>query len=166
MHSHRVLLRKVRTFLTLPAFEMAWFVPIWIALGLARAMILTLHFRRLAPLLGTRGGIHPWVPLLDPSHEHLARHIGHGVRLAARYTPWESNCFPQAITARLLLGLYRVPYVLFLGVARSPEEAGMRAHAWVSAGRIRVTGGGSFGVYTVVGSFHGPELASLPGCGV
>jgi len=37
----------------------------------------------------------------------------------------------------------------------------MKAHAWVVAGRIPVTGGQSFGQFTVVGCFVAPRLAGV-----
>lgn len=87
--------------------------------------------------------------------------IGRVVHLAARYTPWNSNCFPQAVVARLLLGLYGIPYILFLGVSRVPDTRGMTAHAWVAAGRVRVTGGAGFTQFTTVSCFVSPLLADL-----
>jgi len=93
--------------------------------------------------------------------------IGRVVRLTANYTPWDSNCFPQAITARFLMGLYRIPYIFFFGLLRDPTNpSGMKAHAWVAAGPVPVTGGVSFGQFTVVGCFVAPSLAAtLQGSG-
>ncbi len=56
------------------------------------------------------------------------------------------------MTAAVLLTLHRVPYSLFLGVDRS-ATLGFSAHAWVSAGRVSVTGGSGFGEWVVVGCF-------------
>ena len=117
-------------------------------------LIFTIPFQRLAPRLGVRTGIAPWVPLLTPEQTHRARLIGRLVQMTARYTFWNANCFPQAITARWLLGLYHVPYVFFFGLSRDASDpAGMKAHAWVVAGPVRVTGGYSFHQFTVVGCF-------------
>lgn len=155
------LLRKARNFLRLPRFERLWFVPAWVLLGVSRFAILAFSFRRLAPRLGAHGRACVWVPVLDKREEELALHIGRIVRMAARYTPWESNCFPQAVTARLLLGLYGVPYALFFGLARDGSVSEMKAHAWVAAGRVRVAGGNSFEQFAVVGCFVSPRLASV-----
>ncbi len=88
--------------------------------------------------------------------QQAQQQIGRAVRLAARYTPWDSNCFAQAVAARALLGLYGVPYALFFGVKRAPQAAALDAHAWVAAGRVPVTGGAGFGEFTVVGCFVDP----------
>lgn len=154
--------RKAVTFLRQPRFIQAWFLPVWVMLGMAKALIFTLSFRRLAPRLGRPAGLAPWVPLVTPEEERRALLIGRLVRLTARYTPWDSNCFPQAIAARVLLGLHRVPYILYFGLRRDPTDpAGLKAHAWVVAGQVRVTGGPSFGQFTVVGCFVSPRLTGV-----
>ena len=175
------LIRKVRSFVGLPLFTKVWFLPTWVALGVSRALILAVPFRRLAPRLGTAQGTSAHVPLLSEAQESRAHAIGRTVRLAARYTPWTSNCFPQAVVARMLLGIHGIPYAIHFGLMpesrdgaaaganelaerprsgapapAAPRSAGMRAHAWVVAGRVPVTGGHSFHQYTVVGVFAGP----------
>ena len=153
-----LLLRKARSFLRQPVLSQIGFVPVWIALGVAKALIYSVSFRRLAPRLGKSVGISSQVPLLDPAQEAHALQIGRLIRMAAHYTPWDSNCFPQAVVARFLLGWCGVPYALYFGLMRASESADMKAHAWVAAGRIRVTGGQSFGQFTVVGCFVSPAL--------
>jgi len=156
----RTLQRKTLSFLRQPRFTQLWFVPLWMLLGLSKAVIFTVSFRRLAPHLGAATGVAPWVPVLVPAQEARALQIGRAVRLAACYTPWNSNCFPQAVAARLLLGLYRIPYALYFGLMRDPETREFKAHAWIAAGRVRVTGNESFGQFTVVGCFVAPQLAT------
>lgn len=159
----RSFLRKARSFLRQPGFIQFWFIPIWFCLGVSKALIFTVSFRRLAPHLGRQSAIVPWLPLLEPRQEARALLIGRAVRMAARYTPWDSNCFPQAVAARLLLGVYGIPYALFFGLMRDPDAREMKAHAWVAAGKVRVTGGTSFGQFTVVGCFVAPQLQRVCG---
>ena len=153
------LITKLGSFFLYPRFVKAWFVPVWLALGLARLAILTLTFRRIAPRLGSSVGVAPWVPVLDGREEKRARLLGQVIRLAARHTPWDSNCFPQAVVARMMLAAYRVPYCLFFGVRRNAVTDAFDAHAWVAAGRVKVIGGWAFDKYTVVGVFVSPKLA-------
>lgn len=152
------LMRRVRGFARLARFEQLHFVAAWVLLGLARLAIVAVSFRRLAPCLGASCGTGAWIPVLDTAAERRAGRIGRAVRLAARHTPWESNCFPQAVTARLLLGMHGIPYALYFGLARDAARPGtqLKAHAWVAAGRVCVTGGRSFGEYAVVGCFAAP----------
>ncbi|MCH4811957.1 lasso peptide biosynthesis B2 protein [Vreelandella neptunia] len=144
---------KVGSFFLKPAFTKCWFVPVWLMLGISRLMIVTLTFRRIAPYLGKAVGVSAYSHILEDKQETQALRIARVVRLTARYCPWVSNCFPQAITARLLLGIYRIPYSLYFGLCRDPETNQFKAHAWVTAGRIPVSGGQSFQHYTIVGCY-------------
>lgn len=154
------LIRKVLNFARRPRFEQMWFVPAWLLLGASRFVILFVHFRRLAPYLGAQAGVALWIPLLDSRREARAMSISKVIRMAANYTPWTSNCFPQAVAARVLLGLYDVPYSIFFGINRDAADATLQAHAWVTSGRVHVTGGSSFDQFTVVGCFVAPGVAS------
>lgn len=152
------LIRKARNLWRQPVFVWAWLIPVWYLLGISKVLILVVSFDRLYPWFGDSAGIEPLSPLIDPSQVGRAVQIGSVIRMAARYTPWNSNCFPQAIVARMLLGLYRIPYAIYLGVKRDPSSSGLQAHAWVAAGRINVTGGASFSRFTVVAMFLSPLL--------
>lgn len=127
-------------------------------LGIAKAMILTVSFSRLAPWLGFQIGIDPFSVIIDGSQKDTARQISQAIRVAARYTPWESNCFPQIIVSKFMLKLFRIPYVIFFGVRRDHNSKEIKAHAWSSAGQVRVTGGWSFDKFKVVGVFVDPSL--------
>ncbi|GAB3430710.1 lasso peptide biosynthesis B2 protein [Massilia solisilvae] len=145
------LVRKGRSFARLPLFTQLWLTPSWVLLGVSRALILTLSFPRLARLLGHPLGVATSVPLVSARQCERARQVGRTIRLAARYTPWDSNCFAQALTARLLLATHRVPCAMYFGLKRDSD--GMKAHAWVASGPVAVSGGSSFGRYTIVGAF-------------
>lgn len=154
-----ILRRKARSFLLRPLFQQIWFLPSWVLLGISKALIFTISFKRLAPKLGYAAGPILWIPILTPSQQIRALQIGRVIKLASEYTPWDSNCFPQAVTARCLLGLYGIPYTMFFGLSSDPETRKMKAHAWVTAGAVNVTGGASFHQFTVVGSFVTPQLS-------
>lgn len=154
----QVLQRKIRSFFRQPRFTRLWFIPVWVLLGISKTAISIVPFRQLVTYLGKPVGLKSQVPLLESGQQMRAAQISQIVKLAAQYTPWDSNCFPQAVVACLLLKLYGVPYALYFGLMRVPESSEFKAHAWVAAGRVQVTGGSSFGYYTVVGCFVAPNL--------
>lgn len=135
--------------------EKIWLVPAFVLLGCMRAALLLVPFRHLAPFLGRNLQASAVVPLAGRSDIVRAGHIGAAIRTAARCTPWESKCLAQAMAARLLLGLNRIPYGLYLGLDKR-NPGGMTAHAWVHAGSMPVTGGDGFGQFTVVSTFVAP----------
>lgn len=156
--SMSVLIRKMGHFFDQPIFIKLWFLPVWLLLGLSKLIIRLVSFNRLAPRLGIHVGTNALVPLLDERQERTALMVGRVVRLSARYTPWDSNCFPQAVAAKLLLSLYRIPYALYFGLWQASDHSGTQAHAWVAAGRISVSGGHSLDQYTIVGCFVSSQL--------
>lgn len=148
--------RKFVTATQMPPLFYLWLIPAWFLLGLSRFVIITMTFKRFAHWLGMHDGLAPRTPLTTADQEIRARAISRAVTVAAKYAPWTANCFPQAITARLILGFYDIPYALFFGLMRSKQEEDMgeiKAHAWVVSGRVNVTGGRSFGQFTSVGCF-------------
>ncbi len=145
-------LRRLRAFLRLPRFERCLFCPAWLLLGLARAAVLCLGFRRIAPWLGRPVAEPPSLLSLDERGWRRARQIGRTLRLSARHTPWKSNCLAQALAARCLLGLFGIPHVVCFGVARS-DASQLQAHAWVIAGQSFVTGGAGAQRFTRTGCF-------------
>lgn len=151
------LRRKASAWRRRPWAEKRWFFIAVVLLGLARLAVLTVPFKRIAPWLGKNLQTAAVVPLATERQVASALHIGRAVRMAARYTPWESKCLPQAMAARVLLGANRLPYALFMGVKNS-RESGMTAHAWVCTGAAAVIGGHSFGDFTVVGTYVSPAL--------
>lgn len=159
-----LLARKWRSFGGLPLAART-LVPIaFMLLGLARLAILALPFRIYAPLLGRRrpsSADGDWrdQPPLDPRAEGRALAIKQAIRAAARLTPWQSVCLPQALVAATLMRSLGIGFAVHLGLARGDEGAGpMQAHAWTAAGGAIVTGAGQLGRYTRVASFaHEPR---------
>lgn len=149
-----VIRRKWQSWWRMPGMERFWFFMAYPLLGLARLALLTVPFRWIAPALGRNHRTAAFVPLATPDQMRQALAMGRGIRTAARYTPWESKCLAQAMVARGLLGLNRLPYGLYLGLRNEEHKLdSMSAHAWVCSGPVAVTGGHSFGQFTVVGTF-------------
>lgn len=157
MKLFHILKRKVKTVRQQNVQFFVWLFPAWVFLGISRLLIKVFAFKHLARWLGVHDGLAPRTPSCTQAQEAIARNIGRAIRVAASYTPWSSNCFSQALTARFILGLYKVPYALFFGLRRDPETDQLKAHAWVVAGRLNVTGGRGFKNYVSVGCFVSPD---------
>jgi hypothetical protein len=123
-----------------------------LTLGMMRAAILTVSFKRL-----TRTLHHSKQEIVTetPRGERLqmAKEIGKAIDTAAKHTPWESACLAQALTAHRMLRKRGIPGVFYLGVMRDgTAEEKMKAHAWSKCGEIVVTGGGYEG-FAVLSAF-------------
>lgn len=134
------LTRKLRSLGRLSAFTILWLPFVWLALGVARFAILALTFKRLSVLLGRNSARFDFVPEITEQQKLRVIQIRKLINAAARNTPWVSNCFPQAIVARILLNIYRIPYSLYFGLRRDDETGSLLAHAWVMSGDEWVCG--------------------------
>lgn len=146
------LVHLARGFRRLDLRDQARLAATWSLLGLTRFAILVLPFRVVRRALGEHRSPQAGGPATVPDDTTLRRaaRIGATVRLVARHTPWRSECYPQALTARILLGLARVPHVVSFGVRRDGDA--LVAHAWVHVGGMVVTGETGH-TWTEVGSF-------------
>lgn len=156
----RTLARKLAVARRQPAFVLAWAVPAWMLIGLSAAVVALVPLRRIAPWLGTHLGAVAVRPPVNAAQERRALLIAQTIALAASYAPFRADCYPQALAARALCALWRVPCAVHLGAAlgdgNEPDGNGpkLRAHAWVCAGDVIVSGGvGSFAAHTVVACF-------------
>lgn len=123
-------------------------------LGLFRAAVLLLPFRRVIALLGlTEGETHAEV---DATLAARALRVGWAVRAAAARTPWQSACLGQALAGIAMLRRRGLPGTLYLGVARgvaAREE--LQAHAWLRCGGGVLTGAGGHERFSVISAFRG-----------
>ena len=128
-----------------------------VLLGISRAAILGLPFRRHAAMLGSTAPQGIAAPAISAEQDQRARSIGRAVRASATVTPWQSICLPQAMAASTLLRLGGVPHVVHFGLGKSrPQDAPMEAHAWIVAGDRIVTGGPVSPDHRIVASFVTP----------
>ena len=147
------VLERIRNFVRRTPFEQFWFAPVWLGLGLASLAIALLKFNRVSRLLGWHCGTAKPVVPIDAAQRVRASRIGATIGMAAHYAPWRADCYPQAIVARCLLGIYRIPYVLSMGVKRDDATGNLLAHAWVEAGDVSVCGGKGDEEYRVVAAY-------------
>ena len=119
-------------------------VEVFVLLGTAWLALRLIPFRRLARRLGPLQS--ETATDAPPAQLEQARRVRLAIARVAPHTPWESNCFPQALAAKFWLRRHGIPSTLYLGVAlnktnvAAPDARGMEAHAWLRCGPLVVTG--------------------------
>ena len=78
-----------------------------------------------------------------------ARRVQWAVCAAARHSPVEFVCFPQALAGYAMLRRRGVPSMLVYGVARSAEGE-LTAHTWLTVGGRMVLGGEAAQEFTAI----------------
>ena len=147
------MIQKFKKFTKLPLEEKKLFMEAYVTLGKMRAAILIVSFKRL-----TRSLEHvakkKELPTLNDQEMETAKRVGQAIMRASAYTPWESACLAQSLTAQKMLKKRGIPGVFYLGAAKDEEsEAKMKAHAWSQCGDTIITGGGGHEEFTVLSVF-------------
>lgn len=145
---------KINTFWRMPRQQKILFFMNFFLCGIARASINLLSYKRISPFFGNFCRM--TLISTRPTQEQMRRAIllRQSIKLAARYTPWNSSCLTQAMVAKFWCQRYKIPYMFFIGLAKhSQKPLGEEAHAWVTAGPIAITGGHSLNTHQVVRSY-------------
>ena len=145
---------KIISFIKLSLHEKLMFFINFCLLGLARAAIHGLNYKRLKPYFGHSYPMKIASTLLPKEYAPRVFLIRRSILLAVKYTPWNSSCLTQAMVAKFWCQYYGIPYFLFVGFAKkSDKPIGKDAHAWITAGPIAITGGYGFEDYQVIYSY-------------
>jgi hypothetical protein len=133
--------------------EKRYFCEAYIILGLMRAGILFLPFKWLTRTLELKQNITETSHLI-PAEMRTSILIGNAIQRAAKYTPWESACLAQALTAQKMLQRRSIPGVFYLGVRKNVTiQEKMKAHAWSQYGETILTGKTGHKNFIVVSAF-------------
>ncbi len=147
------MLRKIQKFIKLTKEEKKLFLEAYIMLGIMRASILTISFKRLTRSLEHQKSKVEMIPLTDDEMQ-TALLVGQMVTRAAAHTPWESACLVQSLTAQKMLQKRGIPGVFYLGVARDKNaEEKMKAHSWSQCGDVILTGAEGDEAFRVISTF-------------
>ena len=145
-------LDRLRKYAWLPASERKLLHEAVFWLGVSRAAILVLPFRRIASHLGRHMAETPHSTISDAEQAATIRVVSRIIEVAARNLPWECKCLAQALAARAMLHRRGIPSTLYLGVGKD-EQAQLIAHAWLRCGDEILTGNEGVEQYAVVATF-------------
>lgn len=147
------MLRKIQKFVKLTSGEKKLFLEAYMRLGIMRAAILTVSFKRLTRSLDHQKSKGEMIHLSD-NQMKTALSVGQMITRAAANTPWESACLVQSLTAQRMLQKRGIAGVFYLGVAKDKNaEEKMKAHAWSQCADVILTGGKEYEAFTVVSVF-------------
>lgn len=145
---------KALTFWRMPFKEKAiFFINFWL-LGIAKLAIQLMSYKRLSGYFGHSCKMLVASTLISQKQIQQALFIRRTILRAARYTPWNSNCLPQALVAKFWCQRYKIPYLFFIGLAKKSDlPLGRDAHAWITAGAVAITGGHCLETHHVICSY-------------
>lgn len=145
--------KRVKKFLILNVEDKLLLVKIYVLTAIARIVILIIPFRKYKRHLGILHNESSYK--VNEEEFIIASKISWGIGVVSRYTPWQSKCLVQALTAQYLLWKNKIDSTLYLGVGKEEgivkksdmnndnynKEFKIIAHAWIRCGSLYVTGG-------------------------
>ena len=147
------MIRRFKKFTKLSSEEKKLFLEAYVTLGKMRASILTVSFKRLTRTLEHKPTKEA-IAKLNEKEMQIAIAVGKSISRAAAYTPWDSLCLAQSLTAQKMLQKRGIPGVFYLGAAKDEEaKEKMKAHAWSQCGETIITGGAGHEEFTVLSVF-------------
>jgi hypothetical protein len=121
-----------------------------LVLLLTRFMLKLVSFQKFAERLGQ---VHAETSEhITPEKLQILKGIAWAIQTSVEHLPINLLCFPQSITACLMLKRRHIPSTIYIGVKLDAEGDNFAAHSWLRAGSQIVTGGDIAKEYTVLTS--------------
>ncbi|MDR3598906.1 MAG: lasso peptide biosynthesis B2 protein [Desulfosporosinus sp.] len=143
-------LRLIRNFIKQTNESKTLHLEASICLFLAKLLVVSLPFKKLAPKLGIHGK--ESIDNLSDEDYRTVKQLSKAITAVSRNVPWSSKCLDCAFAAKLMLRRRKISNTLYLGVAKD-EQGKMIAHAWVRTGEFYITGGEGSKKYAETGKF-------------
>jgi hypothetical protein len=137
-------LRKIKTFAEAPAAFKWIFVKAWFLSAFVKITLVFLPFNRVMKWKGRPGVETATAP--DPGTDQYRRWVQSAMRLVALYTPWRSECYTQALTAKIILQQRGLPATIYIGF-RKGSAGSYEGHAWLRSYDRIITGNQEIDTY-------------------
>ncbi len=141
---------KIMKFVRLPWKEKGHLMEALYLSGIIRFAILFFPFRKVASIMGKQMTESPPQASMEAYKKALT--VRRAVEKVSRFTPWESKCLVQALSALIMLKRRKVLGTLYLGITKDGSDK-LLAHAWLRCGEMTVTGGREQGMFKAVAYF-------------
>lgn len=129
--------RIVRTFFRISFEAKILVIRVFVLTAISRFAMKYIDFGKLKKYMGQQSIETSYE--VDKSYEIYLKRLSFVIQKVAKYTPWESKCLVQALTAQHILSKKKLKTTLYLGVNKENNE--LIAHAWIRCGSFYVTGG-------------------------
>ncbi|MCE7992729.1 MAG: lasso peptide biosynthesis B2 protein [Roseivirga sp.] len=125
-------------------------LEVLILLGVGRLSVLVFPFKKIAGWMGQVQ--EETLEELSEAHRQSLVRLASAILAVSKYTPWNSNCFAQALCAHWVLKRRGWSHTIYFGVKKEEHKL-MKAHAWLRMGNKIVTGRVGHKQYTVLSKF-------------
>lgn len=141
---------KIKKFLKLDFKYKIMFFEAFFYMGIYRMCIKFIPFKKLNKYMGKLN--EESTNCININNYRIAKQVGVAILTISRFTPWESKCLVQALTAQKMMKKRKISTTLYLGVKKDDENQ-LIAHAWIRCGTFYITGGAIRQKYSVVAKY-------------
>jgi hypothetical protein len=144
------LFKKLKTFLSLSG-RTKWllFQAIFIS-GIVKITLLVRPFKKVLNWLGKIN-----IETDKRSHPQslvIRTEVKTAIVLCNKYTFWQTECYTQALTGKILLKKYNIPSTIYIGFYKD-EDGNYKGHAWLRSFDMVLTGDKEINKFTVQSFF-------------
>jgi hypothetical protein len=141
------LLKKANSFIKMPALRKRLFVEAVYTSAIVKFSLLFMPFNQVSRWLGNRNPEVSDAQTLSEKDVYLLE-TQKALKLCDKYTPWPTECYTQALTAKILLQRRAISSVLYIGFKKG-ENNHFEGHAWLISQSHVITGHCDFRQYQV-----------------
>jgi hypothetical protein len=140
------LFRKIKSFSGTTNQVKLLFFKAYILSGLVKLTLVFLPFSKVLKWQGEINIESPECP--DQFSAEFRKSLQSAMRLCRKYTIWETECYTQALTAKILLNKKRISGTVYIGFKKEDTGSYM-GHAWLRSFDRFITGYEEKNAYTV-----------------
>lgn len=140
------LIKKIQSFVRTDRTVKILFLRAWFLSAVVKFTLVFLSFRK---VLNWQGKINMESPdRRDDASLEFRKCLQSAMRLCDKYTFWKTECYTQALTAKILLNKKGIPGTVYIGFNKT-EKGEYKGHAWLRSYDRVITGETEENSYTV-----------------
>ncbi|WP_461637526.1 lasso peptide biosynthesis B2 protein [Labilibaculum euxinus] len=115
-----------------------------------RFLLIFFPMKRIAALMGNNRTID--ATITNAKEQETIQQIKIAINRTKRLALWRFMCFEQGLTAKKMLKRQKINSTIYFGLSKTPDNK-LKAHAWLKAGDLFITGGKGHQQFKVLDSF-------------
>jgi hypothetical protein len=132
------LYKKADSFIKMPAIRKRLFIEAVYTSAFVKFSLLFMPFSKISAWLGNRNPDVTDTEISSDKQVYLTE-AQKALKLCDKYTPWPTECYTQALTAKILLKRRSINSVLYIGFKKG-QNNNFEGHAWLVSQEYVITG--------------------------
>ena len=140
------LIKKIQSFVRADRTVKILFLRAYFLSAIVKFTLVFLPFRK---VLNWQGKFNIESPdRQDDASLEFRKSLQSAMRLCDKYTFWKTECYTQALTAKIILNKKGIPGTVYIGFTKN-EKGEYKGHAWLRSYDRVITGDTEKNMYTV-----------------